>query len=132
MDEIDRRFPKGAVAAVSAISAETDLAYNCAMDHIDNGFKKHYAGQREVAHVIADKMNVMADSLAVSCADITQDDETTVDAVTLPWNHYEAILRLYTTNRLEYYVVLKAAERFKKMKLEKSTEYRKHLEETCM
>jgi len=130
MDHIDR------------VNSKIGVAYNCAMDHIerrsggaaayvDRRFKKFYAEKREVANVFAVKMDVLSDSLSNSCSDITQADETDLDEIKVPWNHYEAILRLYTANRPEYYVVLKAAERFKKMKSEKSTEYRKHLEETC-
>jgi hypothetical protein len=113
-----------------ALVEKVNTTYRDVMAHVEDRFQKFYAVEREVATDVADRLDVISDSLAVSC-DETQEDATNIDEITLPWNHYEAILHLYSTNRSEYYVVLNAAKRFRKMRLDKSLDYRKHLEHTC-
>lgn len=98
---------------------------------ISDRFDKLYQGQRAIAQQTGRRLDVMADSLTVSCNDITQEDAKSLEEISIPWHHYEALAKLYASDRARFHVLLKAAEKFKKMRQTKSTTYRDHLEAVC-
>ena len=101
-------------------------------EEIDKRFKALYDAQKSVAESVGTRMDVIADTLTVSCNDILAEPATSLEQISIPWHHYEALTKLYKQRRTEYNKLLKAAQKFQALKRkEASFDYRKHLEETC-